>query len=60
MIMGERLIGRVKTKNHARPNDTDKCYPETNSLHLKIDGWNTDVSFWDDLFFRGHVSFGEY
>ncbi len=24
--------------------------PETNSSHLKMDGWNTIVSFWDDLF----------
>ena len=24
--------------------------PETNSSHLKMDGWNTIVSFWDGLF----------
>ena len=24
--------------------------PETNSLHLKMDGWNTIVSFWEGLF----------
>ena len=24
--------------------------PETNSLHVKMDGWNTSVSFWDGLF----------
>ena len=24
--------------------------PETNGLHVKMDGWNTIVSFWDDLF----------
>ena len=24
--------------------------PETNSSHLKMDGWNTIVSIWDDLF----------
>ena len=24
--------------------------PEINSLHLKMDGWNTIVSFWDGLF----------
>ena len=24
--------------------------PETNSSHLKMDDWNTIVSFWDDLF----------
>ena len=24
--------------------------PETNSLHMKMDGWNTIVSFWDDSF----------
>ena len=23
---------------------------ETNSSHLKMDGWNTIVSFWDGLF----------
>ena len=26
--------------------------PETNSSNLKMDGWNTIVSFWDGLFFR--------
>ena len=24
--------------------------PETNSLHLKMDGWNTILSYWDGLF----------
>ena len=24
--------------------------PETNSLHLKMDGWNTIRSFWEGLF----------
>ena len=24
--------------------------PETNGLHLKMDGWNTMVSYWDGLF----------
>ena len=24
-----------------------------------MDGWNTIVSIWDGLFFRGYVSFGE-
>ena len=24
--------------------------PETNSSHLKMDGWSTIVSFWDGLF----------
>ena len=24
--------------------------PETNSLHLKMDGWNTILSFWDGPF----------
>ena len=33
----------------------DICYtlstlPETNSSHLKMDGWNTIVSFWEGLF----------
>ena len=27
--------------------------------HLKMDGWNTSVSFWDCLFSGGHVSFRE-
>ena len=34
----------------------NKCgtLPETNSKSpLKMDGWNTIVSFWDDLFFLG-------
>ena len=30
--------------------------PETNSLHLKMDGWNTIVSVWDGLFFRGFLT----
>ena len=31
--------------------------PETNELHLKMDGWNwnTIVSFWDCLIFRGKL-----
>ena len=24
--------------------------PQTNSSHLKMDGWNTILSFWDGLF----------
>ena len=27
--------------------------PETNSLHLKMDGWNTIVSFWGPAYFQG-------
>ena len=34
--------------------------PETNSWHLKMDGWNTIVSFWDGLFSGAFaVSLGE-
>ena len=46
--------------------DTDKCYtlgrsrryahthtlPETNSSHLKMDGWNRIVSFWEFTYFQ--------
>ena len=31
----------------------------TASLHLKMDGWNTILSYFGMAFFRGHVSFGE-
>ena len=27
--------------------------PETNSSHLKMDGWNTIVSFWGPAYFQG-------
>ena len=34
--------------------------PETNRLHLKVDGWNTIVSFWGPAYFQGRtVSFSE-
>ena len=34
--------------------------PETNSSHLKMDGWNTIVSFWEFAYFQGWtVSFRE-
>ena len=26
--------------------------PETNSLQLKMDGWNTIVSFWEFAYFQ--------
>ena len=27
--------------------------PETNKLHLKMDGWNTSLSFWGPAYFQG-------
>ena len=30
--------------------DLGTTLPETNSSHLKMDGWNTILSFWDGLF----------
>ncbi len=34
--------------------------PETNSLHLKMDGWNAIVSFWGRAYFQVRtVSFRE-
>ena len=34
--------------------------PETNNSHLKMDGWNTILSFWDSAYFqRFDGSFGE-
>ena len=35
--------------------------PESNSSHLKMDGWNTTVSFWGKSLFSGAfaVSFTE-
>ena len=34
--------------------------PETNGLHLKMDGWNTILSFWVSAYFQGRtVSFRE-
>ena len=32
---------------------------EANSLHLKMDGWKTRLSFWTRPIFRGHASFRE-
>ena len=37
------VLGSVKFSNII-------TLPETNSSHLKMDGWNTIVSFWDCLF----------
>ncbi len=41
--------------------------PETNSSHLKMDGWNTIVSFWGPAYFQalwllvlGSVSHNNY
>ena len=31
--------------------------PDTNSSHLKMDGWNTIVSFWDGLSSGANCSF---
>ncbi len=30
---------------------------ETPTLHLKMDGWNTIVSFWEDLFSEANCYF---
>ena len=32
--------------------------PQTSSSHLKMDGWNTLVSFWDGLFSRAMIVSG--
>ena len=32
------------------PFPSKSTLPETNSSHLKMDGWNTILSFWDGLF----------
>ena len=37
----------------------DYTLPETNSSHLKMDGWNTIVSFLENPIFRGYISFRE-
>ena len=29
--------------------------PETNSSHLKMDGWNTIISFWGPAYFQGQT-----
>ena len=29
---------------------SESTLPETNSSHLKMDGWSTSLSFWDGLF----------
>ena len=31
--------------------------PKTNSSPLKMNGWKTNLSFWNGSFFRGHVRF---
>ena len=38
----------------------DSTLPETNNSPLKMDGWNTIVSFWGPAYFQGRtVSFRE-
>ena len=37
--------------------DIDHTFPEINSSHLKMDSWNTIISFWDGLFSGCHLSF---
>ena len=41
----------------ARFGSKHECLPETNGLHLKMDGWNTN--FLSGCIFRGYVSFRE-
>ena len=34
------------------------AFPETNSSHLKIDGWETILSFWEGLFSGARLGLG--
>ena len=45
MVLGSKGIG-----DEILPSYVGITLPETNSLHLKVDGWNIVVSFWDGLF----------
>ena len=40
--------------NH--PNKYSITLPETDNSHLKRDGWNTIISFWDGLFLGGKIA----
>ena len=45
-------------KFHQEPEDSPKVtLPETASLHLKMDSWNTILSFWHGLFSGVFVGF---
>ena len=44
-------------KDQKNDPSVDMTLPETDSLHLKMDGWNTIVSFWEGLLFRGYVGY---
>ncbi len=55
----QRRYGSIKKGTPQASQDGDRnfwwinfmlCLPETNSSHLKMDGWKTIVSFWDGLF----------
>ena len=44
----------IRIPNHRPPNHQFIItLPETNSSHLKIDGWNTILSFWVTAHFQG-------
>ncbi len=43
VLAPSQVVGRISSINSS-------TLPETNSLHLKMDAWNTIVSFWDGLF----------
>ena len=55
MVLGSKGIG-----DEILPSYVGITLPETNSLHLKVDGWNIIVSFWGPAYFQGRtVSFRE-
>ena len=62
-VNGKSRKNAVKAtiKKRASLHSNKKTLPETNSWQLKMDGWNTIVSFWDSLFSGAFaVSFREW
>ena len=44
-----------KHGNKMDQHDPTCTLPETNSLHLKMDGWKTSLSFWEFAYFQGEL-----
>ena len=52
LLLLDDLLNQMNTTKYK------KCWftlPETNSSHLKMDGWNTIVSFWGPAYFQGRL-----
>ena len=44
-----------KHGNKMDQHDPTCTLPETNSLHPKMDGWKTSLSFWEFAYFQGEL-----